>query len=470
MLPNGVSGLRNLGDQLYAFSNNEIYSLNETFFELTSATGLSAVNDIALMEGSLFIADMEAGLMDEAGNALSPEGPVEDDFSNMRVLNNALYAFHAPSPFTYNGSVQKPSFSVFASGRWEERTIANFTNVSDVASFNGNFYYASIGDGLYDELNNTRIKNIRPSEVDTVVTALASGKELWMSSFGNQHPVHTLNEEGEWNSFTRAQLFDDQFLSIDLSDFGLAWLGSSTGTITVFEPTEGVSDLLSTADGLPSTVRDVEISIEDNAWVATDRGPAFFPSASSVLVSSEALRPTFESRVLFDDQQVNAVVTDGGNRIWFGTDRGLWVFDENTSEQVALFNERNSPLPSNRILDLAYNGSNGEVFVVTDRGMVSYRSNSSNGRARHRNVNVFPNPVRPSYTGLVAITGLARNVTVKITDLNGNLVQELQANGGAASWDLLDLSGSQVATGTYLFFSAAADGEETFVGKLAVIR
>ena len=164
------------------------------------------------------------------------------------------------------------------------------------------------------------------------------------------------------------------------------------------------------------------------------------------------------------------MMTDGGNRIWFGTNIGLWVYDENTSEQVAVFNEANSPLPSDRIIQLAYNGTNGEVFIYTDQGMVSYRSASSRGSARHRNVNIFPNPVRPDYQGLVGLTGLARNANVKITDINGNLVQELNANGGSASLNLTDIRVGKVETGIYLFFSATSDGEETYVGKIAVVR
>ena len=92
------------------------------------------------------------------------------------------------------------------------------------------------------------------------------------------------------------------------------------------------------------------------------------------------------------------------------------------------------------------------------------------GNRDHRNVNIFPNPVRPDYQGLVGLTGLARNANVKVTDVNGNLVKEIDANGGSASWDLTNVRGGQIATGVYLFFSSSSDGEETYVGKIAVVR
>ena len=228
--------------------------------------------------------------------------------------------------------------------------------------------------------------------------------------------------------------------------------------------------MLSSSDGIPGSFNDIEISIEDNAWIATGQGPAIFQSASFVFSGATATQPSFENRTLFDGETINAVMTDGGNRIWFGTNNGLWVYNENTSEQVAVFTKSNSPLPSDRILQLAYNGSNGEVFILTDQGMISYRSSSSRGSIRHRNVTIFPNPVRPNYQGLVGLSGLARNANVKVTDINGNLVSELDANGGTASWDLRNQNGGPVGTGIYLFFSSSSDGEETFVGKIAVIR
>ena len=383
-----------------------------------------------------------------------------------------LYGFHAPSPFTYDGSEQQAAFSRFSDGGWASVSIPNFTNVSDVINFNGSLYYASIGDGLYDESTESILDDFPGSsaELDTMITALGGGEYLWVSSFGNSSPVNHMDQDQQWTSYASVILGGNEYLSIDVSDLAIAWFGSSDGTITVIDPENVASDQISTSDGLPSFFIDIDISVEDNAWVATNRGPALFPDASFVFSDSEAILPTFENRTLFEDEQINAVLTDGGNRVWFGTNQGVWVYDENTTEQVAQFNVSNSPLPSDNIIQMAYDGSNGEVFIYTDKGMVSYRSASSVGSRDHRNVNIFPNPVRPDYQGLVGLTGLARNVSVKVTDVNGNLVKEIEASGGSASWNLTNARGGSVATGVYLFFSSSADGEETYVGKIAVVR
>ncbi|WP_420316949.1 hypothetical protein [Ekhidna sp.] len=452
--------------------SGNIYQLNNSSFEIITSSEEGSINDITSDGSLLYFAHSDKGLLDQNGNILSPDGPVSDTFSNFKLIDNDLYGFHAPSPFSYDGSVRHLEFSVFKNGSWESKSIDGFYNVSDVASFNGNIYFSSIGAGLYDESASeimTDIPNSSP-DLDTVISSLASGENLWVSSFENEDPIHLFSEENEWNSFSNDLLFDNEFLTIDLSETGLGWLGSSSGFITVLDPLDQNVEVLNTADGLPSSFIDIDIGVDDNAWVATPRGPAVFPDASFIFFNSEAIRPTFENRILFENEAINAVMTDGGNRIWFGTNNGIWVYDENTSEQIAVFDEKNSPLPSNRIIQLAYNRRNGEVFIYTDEGMVSFRSSSSIGSRNHRSVNIFPNPVRPDYLGLVGLTGLARNAKVKVTDINGNLVKELDANGGTASWDLQDMRGGTINTGVYLFFSASSDGEETYIGKIAVIR
>lgn len=472
-LPPGADQLFNVNDVLVTVAaDGTLYQWNESTFDVVISSSATDVNDVIQLNGDYLLADGLQGLTDPAGNDFSPDGPITDTFSNFRIIADEVFGFHAPPASTYDGSVQQSTFSFFSEGGWDTRSISGLANVSDVAQYSGSYYYASIGDGLYDESTDVIVTNIPGSaaELDTVITSLATGEQLWVSSFGNTHPIHALDQENNWTSFSSSFVLDDEFVSIDLSETGVVWLGSSSGTITIFEPDEGSTDIISTADGLPSAFTDIEISIEDNAWVGTLQGPAIFPNASFIFSDTEAVLPTFENRILFEGEQVNAVMTDGGNRIWFGTNSGLWVYDENTSEQVAVFNEVNSPLPSDKIFGLEYNGSNGEVFIYTDQGLVSYRSASSVGSQRHSGVNIFPNPVRPEYQGLVGLSGLARNVNIKVTDINGNLVAEVEANGGSASWDLMDVRGSRVATGIYLLFSANSDGEETYVGKIAVVR
>ena len=134
------------------------------------------------------------------------------------------------------------------------------------------------------------------------------------------------------------------------------------------------------------------------------------------------------------------------------------------------FTRENSPLPSNNILDVLSDPITGEVFIATDKGMVSYRSDAFRSRNIHENVSIFPNPVQPGYSGVIGISGLATDATIKITNVSGKLIREINAAGGGASWDMADYNGQRAPTGVYLVFSSSSDGNETFVGKIAIIN
>ncbi len=78
--------------------------------------------------------------------------------------------------------------------------------------------------------------------------------------------------------------------------------------------------------------------------------------------------------------------------------------------------------------------------------------------------------MKPDFTGMVGISGLAPDVSVKITDVAGNMVYETKAQGGTAVWNVRDYNGKRAATGVYLIFCASADGTAKFVSKIAVVE
>lgn len=461
-LPEGTDKIKVTNDQLFAFGSGSIYQLVESNFELSYTLESPLINDIAILNNQFYAASGDNGLLNEANHQLSPTGPLSDTYSKISVLGNEVFGFHEGL------SPSNEAYSLFSEGTWANESIEGFPAITDVVSFSGSRYFSSSRSGLYNEESNEIIDDIPGSSInkDIVLNALAADNYLWVVGDGDE-PVHSMDAEGNWTSYESSVVFDTSFKKIATSESGIAWL-LSDGGITVIDPEASQIETISAS--LPSGITDFTISNDDDAWVVSTNGPAFLPSASFVFFSQEAILPTFENRTLFEDQQVNTVITDGGNRVWFGTNDGLWAYDESISNQVAVFNQLNSPLPSNLILNLAYNGENGEIFIVTDKGMVSYRSASSEGASNHSNAVVFPNPVRPSYSGLVGISGLATDAILKITDINGNLVKELNANGGTASWDLRDENGGAIGTGIYFFFSASSDGEETFIGKIAILR
>ena len=184
----------------------------------------------------------------------------------------------------------------------------------------------------------------------------------------------------------------------------------------------------------------------------------------------EVFQPIFENRILLEDQSITSLEIDAGNRKWIGTEEGLWLLDETQDKVFYQFTDENSPLPSVNIFDTQIIPATGEIFIATDKGLVSFRSDATSSRASHSQVDIFPNPILPGYTGSIGIRGLVRNASLKITTPNGNLVKTIRGYGGGASWDGTNTINQSVNTGIYLLFSTSSDGIETYVGKIAVIR
>ncbi|HRI29822.1 MAG TPA: hypothetical protein PK715_17310, partial [Chitinophagales bacterium] len=190
----------------------------------------------------------------------------------------------------------------------------------------------------------------------------------------------------------------------------------------------------------------------------------------------DAIRPfvnvTGFGAYLLETEVVRAIVVDGANRKWIGTENGLWLMSADGSAPVQYFTTSNSPLLSNFITALALDGQTGELYIGTDRGLVSYRTNATDGAAAQTgNISVFPNPVRPGYEGDIAVQGLGANANVKITDISGNLMFEATANGGTVIWNGQDYNGKKAASGVYLIFAAGGnDVNYADVAKLMIVR
>ena len=139
------------------------------------------------------------------------------------------------------------------------------------------------------------------------------------------------------------------------------------------------------------------------------------------------------------------------------------------TKEILHFTEENSPLLSNSITDITINDA-GEVFFGTSSGVISYRSESVPPQIDLKDIVVFPNPVRESYNGSIAIRGLVEGSSVKITDISGNIVFSTMSEGGQALWNGLNYSGDRVKTGVYLVYVTNTDGSKTKVTKIMFIN
>ena len=256
-------------------------------------------------------------------------------------------------------------------------------------------------------------------------------------------------------------VFTDNGTPKDFSDDQYKMLNSSVGSGNI--PGQSVFAMVEDKNG--------------QIWVGTEKGIGVFYNPENIFSGQNfdaqqvLVQQGLYVQYLMENEMVTALAIDGANRKWIGTDRGgLYLFSEDGTQQIYHFTEENSPLFSNRISSLAINPLTGEVFVGTDKGIISYKGTATEGGETFQNVYAYPNPVKEGYEGWIAIKGLVTNAQVRITDIGGNLIFSTKAEGGQAIWDGKNFSGRRAKTGVYLVYASSDKGEEKVVTKILIIN
>nr|WKN40017.1 hypothetical protein K4G66_15090 [Tunicatimonas sp. TK19036] len=446
---------------------------------------ISAAQDAAQEGATLWVADQQQGLIRLENGQVErflPNGPASDAIQKLRYLNGKIVALQASTP---------GQFYTFTDGQWQNFTQLPASSRLMDAAYSANtqqYYFATFGEGILqwdgqEEFSSLTQQSSGGNLPNNQATALAANNEfLWIANYNTPASLQRLDLQNDtWQSvtFSQPQAMYPRQLTVDFRNQVWMLVGNSDvnqpGTdLFVFSPTtEEKASFRSKVNPseLPgSQISDVALDLDGQLWLAGSEGVGYFPLPELVFEERPLpQRPVFERQFLLLGVNITAVAVDGGNRKWIGTNDGLWLFSDTAEELFYQFTTENSPLISNVIVDVAVNDQSGEVFVATDKGVVSFRSTSTQGSVTHQSVKIFPNPVRQSFDGLVGIEGLVNQATVKITTVSGVLVQELQAEGGTATWNVKAYTGETVQPGVYLVFSASPDGTETFVGKIAVV-
>jgi hypothetical protein len=495
-----------------------IYNKNGVFKNVGSSCvnrPLSAVEDVA---GRIYFADLYNGYRflskatDTNCNVVEFDSPYSRESSDIAATDTSVWvAFGGLSGI--NPRDNGEGFASLTSGKWQnfnglytqilnDSVISRDFHTVEINSKTGKVYAGSVQNGLVELVGNkvNKIYNASNSAIQEAtadrnrrrVTGLAFDKtgNLWVSNNLADRPVIVLKADGKWAKLGSVPASNIFQVVVDGSN--IKWFivsGSQSGILlydegkTIDDITDDKTRLLDNSN-LPRDLQSASINylatdLNGEVWVGTSNGVCVFrcgsdPFKNNCVASLIVNSLGNISEHLLREKNVNVIAVDGANRKWFGTSSGLFVTSADGKTELLKFNTENSPLPSNNIKSIAIR-PNGEVFVGTDKGLVSFRSDATEGADYNveSKILAFPNPVRPDYDGPIAIKGFARDSDVKIADVNGNVVFETRALGGQAIWEGKDFNGNRVATGVYLVLATNTknlDAPDAVVTKILFVK
>lgn len=444
----------------------------------------------------IWIADGMNGLVNtEIDISIYPNGPFSNEIVNLYSYQDKVIAM----PPAYDDSFQplrnKDGFFKFENGDWENFNSTDYPHTIAIPEFyditgaayskaDESLYLSSYGYGLLQlnnqtaniiDENNSSLVNINPPDRNVLVSAIDAGNNvLSIINFSTLQPLHLYEPESDfWQTYAPSAPAANATQIVDVGN-GIYWMrvaNSFGGGIKVYDAVNFRELYLTLGnEALPANeVYDLALDNEGKMWVATKNGVVYFYQAAFIFDNGiiDPVFPIFEGQILFKGEIITALEVDGGNRIWMGTSSGIWLFANDGQEVVSHFSADESPLPANEIIDIAINQSNGEVFVATANGLVSYRGTSTSA-GQLDEVKIFPNPVIVAQNDIVTIEGVPENANLWITDASGRLILEIQANGNTAVWQ--GLAGKSLSSGVYFVFIANDDGSQKQVGKIALIN
>ena len=512
-----ISDTYNLGFNVNwcEIKDNHIYAYSKTNgqYRALLTSNLLDKNNWSKVGGYVAKKQEDKSALKQIISTLQPGGPKYNNFYGMRFVNNLLYTCGGLWGHLIDAG-RPGTIQLLDKGNWTiyDDSIAAKTGIKyvdvnsvDVDPLDPNHVFAGAKSGLYEFQNGKFIKHYN-SENSLITSFNNTSKNyqlitsvkfdtdgnLWMlnsQSPSNQSLIE-YTKDGKWVSHHKPELYNLGSLECLMQDSrGLLWFVNNHHELPSIYCYQASTDQLNkyssfvNEDGTTLTPNYVRYVTEDknhDMWIGTNIGPLLLYKkdiTSDTPIFTQVKVPrndgTNYADYLLSGVDISCIAIDGSNRKWFGTNgNGIYVISNDCLTQIYHFTTNNSNLLSNNIEAIAINEQTGEVFAGTDKGLCSYMSDASspNNEMTKDNVWAYPNPVKPTYTGRITITGLSFDSDVKIVTANGILVNQGRSNGGIYTWDGKDQNGKKVASGVYMVETATSDGNKGTVCKIAIIK
>ncbi|MGC4058701.1 MAG: two-component regulator propeller domain-containing protein [Chitinophagaceae bacterium] len=490
--------------------DGSIVHFDATGARLDSFESTNPVMISQTLDGTLWVADQTNGLLNKS-ERITPSGPRGIGGYDLICNDRKVYVAHGAYDDRWNLRLNREGISVLDNNSWTTYNLYTFPPFNDLVDAvrmakdptDNTLYIASQVNGLFWLKEDKSAGNLRetvfephlidPSSYRLSGVAFDGDNNLWVTQTDAPHELMAKSaKDGQWYKFglpsTRPRpYFENGAAGLIIDDYGQQWFFSPAGGGLLVYNSKGTLEDASDDEytrlqmgvglgNLPDN--QVQCIVNDKKgviWVGTSNGIGIISCPDQVIAGqceTEIRVVQYDNFAgqLFNGEVVKTIAVDGANRKWVGTGNGVWLISDDAGKIIFRFTKDNSPLPSNSVQTIKVDPIDGSVYIATDEGLVSFRSTATDGGTENKNVLVYPNPIRHSYSGPIAIKGLVNNADVRITDVSGQLVYRTKANGGTAVWDGKDYTGRRPQSGVYLIFATNSDGTQTYAGKMVFIK
>lgn len=489
---------------VYSYSQNLYANVSDGFYE-----------DHEPAYKLFFVADKNLGLIKSYGNYPEPNtridvnGPNTNLANDLDVLEGSLFVAPTFLGDEWNNQYNGPLLNNYKDNAWSAisspltDTIIDINCVAIDKKDKTHVAFGSWGKGVIETKKNVPVKVYNSSNSplgiafgsnhDTRIGGVAydGNSNLWVVSSLNNHFLSVLKKNGTWINFDFSLFFstNPNAAKVMIDKNNQVWIQLARGTgLMVFKPGDNFAQpnlnntkIFTTAKGsgaLPSTdIYSMAEDLDGHVWIGTAKGVAIFYNPETIFTGSNwdsqqiLIEQDGNVQILLEKDFITAIAIDGANRKWIGTESsGVYCLSADGQTEIHHFTAEESQLYSNPIRDIAIDGTTGDVFIASEKGIQSFRTSVVNGFDTYTNVHAFPNPIRPGYGSNVYITGLVNETILKVTDVAGSVVWETKSQGGQVEWNLKTTNGTRVSSGVYMIYCSTADGEKKSVTKLLVIN
>lgn len=533
--PNTIKRLKSNGQNLIITSELEATVLNTSLTQVYKSSQTAnynfTLNNASSFGNYLFLATNEYGILqipfssNQSFTEIHPKGPLSNSVFSMDALNKNIWFVYGGYNSAYVPTGNLKGFSHYNGSEWKNTAFTtafpmydlvhvtidpNHDNRAFISSFSDtNSGNILSGGGLLEVVDdqiinfynskNSPLEDLFPNDPNRITTRINGTTfdnqgDLWITDVLATNKLKKLSSGGVWQSFDIRSVQTnkaEELNTVKVDKLNSLWIGTRRNGAYVFNQTGDRKRALTTEPtkgNLPhANVRTIAVDRNNKIWLGTQSGLAVFYNANGLF---EASIYDAEPIVILDDgipkkllgnQTINSIAVDGADNKWFGTDNGGVLYTNPSGQKtLASFNKDNSPLPSNKILNISVDITNGKVYFATDKGVVAYNSKVASFGETIEEVYAYPNPALKNHQ-IITIDGrngnhLPKGTNVKILDVAGNLVYETnvvegqEIQGGKVVWNKTNLAGQKVASGIYIVLLSNDDASETTSTKIAIIN